>query len=405
MKITTRRVATVKTPVLPKLTRSPARGARLHPHRLPERHLRSETTGDGVPRWMVKAGGWSWRLLVVVAVVALLVWATAKIQLVFIAVFIALVFSAVLRPFVNLMDRVMPRGLATALSMLGAVLVIGGMVTYVVRSVTGQWERLSTQFADGIDELFNLAANLPFGISITAEQLREWSDAGLQWIQENQSELLDRAAEGAGSVVETFAIMALATFTTVFFLARGNEMWRWFINQLPSRLREKWLIAGGVGWYTFSGYARGTVIIALVDGILALIVLLIAGVPLAAPLAVLVFIGAFIPLVGAPAAMIVAMIVALAVNGFWNAVIVGIAIALIGQFEGHVLQPLVMGKQVSLHPVAVALAVTSGTLVAGILGAIIVIPIVAVIWAVYARLRTVDPPMEDVEEPDVLPRS
>ncbi|SEE18305.1 Predicted PurR-regulated permease PerM [Ruania alba] len=390
---------------MPKLVRSPARGARLHPHRLPERHLSSDATGDGVPRWMVKAGGWSWRLLVVVAVVALLVWATAKIQLVFIAVFLALVFASVLRPFVNLMDKVMPRALATALSIFGAILVIGGMVTYVVRSVTGQWEDLSEEFTAGINELWDLAENLPFGVSITADQLREWSDTGLQWIRENQSELLDRAAEGAGSVFVTFAILALATFCTVFFLARGDEMWRWFINQLPARVRPQWIAAGGVGWYTFSGYARGTVIIALVDGVLALILLLIAGVPLAAPLAVLVFIGAFIPLVGAPAAMIVAMIVALAANGVWNAVIVGIAIALIGQFEGHVLQPLVMGKQVSLHPVVVALAVTSGTLVAGILGAVVVIPIVAVIWAVYAKLRTVDPPMQDLEEPDVLPRS
>src|SRR5699024_9820820 len=102
--------------------------------------------------------------------------------------------------------------------------------------------------------------------------------------------LLDRAAEGAGSVFETFTILALAIFCTVFFLARGDEMWRWFINQMPGKMREKWMVAGGVSWYTFSGYARGTVIIAFVDGVLAFIVLLIAGVPLAAPLAVLVFI-------------------------------------------------------------------------------------------------------------------
>src|SRR5699024_719663 len=139
--------------------------------------------------------------------------------------------------------------------------------------------------------------------------------------------------------------------------------------------------------------ARGTVIIAFVDGVLAFIVLLIAGVPLAAPLAVLVFIGAFIPLVGAPAAVIIAMIVGLAANGPLHAVIVAIFIARIGQFEGHVLQRLVTGRPVSLHPVVVALAVTAGTLVAGIPGAIIVIPIVAVVWAVYSRLRTVDPPM------------
>ncbi|WP_331716253.1 AI-2E family transporter [Occultella aeris] len=382
---------------LPPLPRSPARGARARVHRLPEAHLRADDGSDGVPRWMRKSAGWSWRILVVIALIALLVWATARIQLVFVAVFLALVFTAVLRPLVNVFAKIMPRGLATALGMLSALLFVGGLLTYVITSVTGQWESLSEQFATGIAQLLALAENLPFGLTITEDQVNEWFDQGLAWLQENQGALLDRAAAGAGSVFEVFAALALAIFSTVFFLARGSEMWKWFLNQLPAKVREKWMLAGGVGWYTFSGYARGTVIIALVDGFLAAIILLIARVPLAAPLAVLVFIGAFIPLVGAPAAMIVAMVVALAVNGPINAVLVGIGIALIGQFEGHILQPLVMGKQVSLHPLVVALAVTAGTLVAGILGAVIVIPIVAVIWAVYAKLRSLDPPMEELE--------
>ncbi len=382
---------------LPPLPRSPARGARARVHRLPEAHLRADDGGDGVPRWMRKSAGWSWRILVVVALISLLVWATARIQLVFVAVFLGLVITAVLRPLVNVFAKVMPRGLATALGLLSALAFVGGLLTYVITSVTGQWESLSEQFSTGIAQLFALAENLPFGLTITEDQVSEWLEQGQAWLQENQSALLDRAAAGAGSVFEVFAALALAIFCTVFFLARGNEMWKWFLNQLPAKVREKWMLAGGVGWYTFSGYARGTVIIALVDGFLAAIILLIAGVPLAAPLAVLVFIGAFIPLVGAPAAMIIAMVVALAVNGPVNAILVGIGIALIGQFEGHILQPLVMGKQVSLHPLVVALAVTAGTLVAGILGAVIVIPIVAVIWAVYAKLRNLDPPMEDLE--------
>ena len=122
--------------------------------------------------------------------------------------------------------------------------------------------------------------------------------------------------------------------------------------------------------------------------------------PLAAPLAVLVFIGAFIPLIGAPLAMVIAMIVALAANGLLSAAFVGIGIALIGQFEGHILQPFVMGKQVAIHPVVIALAVTAGTLTAGILGAVISVPLVAVCWAIFSRLRTLDPPMEEDESDD-----
>ncbi|WP_156251057.1 AI-2E family transporter [Pseudactinotalea terrae] len=374
-----------------------SRGSTPRVRRLPEGHMRLEESGDGAPRWMRKAAGISWRLLVILAVVVVLVYATARIQLVFVAVFLALVFSSVLRPLVNLLSRWIPRGLAVVASLLAAILVMGGIVTFVVQSVRGQWQNLSEEFTAGMQDLLGQLEHLPFGMSVSADQLREWFQQGEQWIQENQDTLINRAAtgaaEGAGSLFEVFAILALATFCTVFFLARGSQMWEWFINQLPARVREKWVMGGEIAWYTFSGFARGTVLVALADGALAAIILSVLQVPLAAPLAVLVFIGAFIPLIGAPAAMVVAMIVALATQGPLIAVVVGIGIALIGQFEGHVLTPLIMGKQVRLHPVAVALSVTSGTLVAGVLGAVIVVPIVAVIWAVYAKLRNIDPPM------------
>jgi predicted PurR-regulated permease PerM len=195
-----------------------------------------------------------------------------------------------------------------------------------------------------------------------------------------------------------FTALALAVFCTVFFLARGGPMWTWFLNQLPARSRDDFESAAHAGWFTFSGYTRGTVIVAVTDGVLAFILLEIVRVPLAAPLAVLVLIGAFIPLIGAPSAMVVAMIVALATLGPLQAAIVGLGIAGIGQFEGHVLQPLVMGKQVSLHPVVVALSVTAGTLTAGILGAVVSVPLVAVAWAIFSRLRTLDPPVDEADD-------
>lgn len=354
------------------------------------------------PRWLRSVAGWSWRLLVVAAAIALVFFAVAQVQLLFIAVFIGFVIAAVLRPLVEWFARVMPRFLATALALLLAIAFLLGMLTYVGFSVAGQWESLQQQFGDGITQItdFLESGSLPF--KITSEQIAEWIANAQQWIQDHAGQLAGQAAAGAGSVVEVFTAVALAIFCSVFFLARGAEMWTWFLNQLPARTRDSWKLAGGAGWYTFSGYTRGTVIIALTDGILAFILLSILRVPLAAPLAVLVFIGAFIPLVGAPAAMIVAMIVALAANGLWSAVAVGVGIALIGQLEGHVLQPIIMGKQVSIHPVVIALAVTAGTLTAGILGAVIAVPLVAVFWAVFSRLRTMDPPMEEEDARDAV---
>lgn len=352
------------------------------------------------PHWLRVMAGVSWRLLVVIAAVALVFFATSRVQLLFIAVFLAFVFTAVLRPIVDVLSRVMWRGLATALAILGGILFFVGLLTYIGYSIANQWSDLTVQFGDGIGQITDFLENGPLPFSITNEQIAEWISNAQQWVQDHAGDLASQVAAGAGSVVEIFTALALAIFCTVFFLARGQEMWTWFLNQLPMRFRETWKVAGGAGWYTFSGYTRGTVIIAVTDGLLAFILLTILRVPLSAPLAVLVMIGAFIPLVGAPAAMIVAMIVALAANGLWSAAIVGIGIALIGQFEGHILQPLVMGKQVSLHPVVVALAVTAGTLTAGILGAVIAVPLVSVVWAIFSRLRTLDPPMDEDEADD-----
>ncbi|WP_435736118.1 AI-2E family transporter [Cellulosimicrobium sp. PMB13] len=350
---------------------------------------------DTVPAWLRTTAGWSWRLLMVVAAVALIFYATAQVQLVFVAVFLALVITSVLRPVTDFYARVMPRGLATALAILSAVLFIAGLLTYIITSVAGQWQSLAEQFDQGISQILDLLENGPLPVTITSDDFEGWIENGRQWLTEHGGDIASQAAASAGSVFEAFAAVALAIFCTVFFLARGKDLWTWFLNQLPARSRDSWKIAGGAGWYTFSGYARGTVIIAIIDGILAGILLAILGVPLAAPLAVLVFIGAFIPIIGAPLAMIIAAVVALAAEGIVTALIVTVGIALIGQFEGHILQPLIMGAQVSLHPVVVALAVTAGTLLAGILGAVVSVPLVAVAWAVFSKLRHKDPPMED----------
>lgn len=357
------------------------------------------------PQWLRVMAGWSWRVLVLVAAIALVFWATSRVLLLFIAVFLALVFTAVLRPVVDYLDRFMPRGLATALSLVMSILVIAGLFTYVGLSVAGQWESLGEQFNTGIGTILAYLEDSPLHLTVTQTDVEGWISQGQEWLQNNSSAVASQALTSAGSVAQVLTALALATFCTVFFVTRGSEMWLWFLNQLPARMREPWHTGGGVAWYTFSGYTRGTFIVAAADGVLAVIILLVLGVPLAAPLAVLVFIGAFIPLIGAPLAMVVAMVVALAANGIVNAILVGVGIALIGQFEGHILTPLVMGKQVSLHPVAVALGVTAGTLVAGILGAVISVPLIAVAWAVFAKLRRVDPPTDYVElsgdeEPD-----
>ncbi|MDM7856398.1 AI-2E family transporter [Cellulomonas alba] len=353
------------------------------------------------PRWLRATAGVSWRLLVVALAVVVIFTAVWHVQLLLIAVFIALVVSAVLRPAVDWLAKGMPRFAATAVALIGGILFFLGLLTWVGYSVASQWDKLSAQFSDGIGQItdFLESGNLPF--KVTSDQVAQWIDTGRDWVQTHSGEIASAAASRTGSVVEVFTTLALALFCAVFFLARGTDMWTWFLNQLPARHRETWKTAGGAGWYTFSGYARGTVIIAVTEGGLAFIILTILRVPLSAPLSVLVFIGAFIPLIGGPAAMVVAMLVALAANGVWSAIFVGVGIALIGQFEGHFLQPLIMGRQVKIHPVVIALAVTGGTLLGGLLGAVIAVPLISVCWSIFSRLRTLDPPMDEEEEDEV----
>ena len=351
-----------------------------------------------VPRGLAKYGLGAWYVIGIALVIAGIVFATSKIELVFIAVFIALVFTSVLWPIVTRLARWMPRGLAVALSLLASFGVFGGLLFYVGYSVTGEWNNLADQFSSGVDRIIDFLENGPLPWHFSRQELtdtvKDVVDQGTTYVKDNAGDLASQVLSNAGAVALIFTILALAVFVTIFFLASGDKMWLWFLNLLPAAKRENTHRAAAAGWLTFSGYARGTMIIAVTDGLLAFILLWILGVPLAAPLALLVLIGAFIPLVGAPAAMVIAMVVALAADGIGKAAIVGIGIALIGQFEGHILQPLVMGRQVSLHPVVVAIGVAAGTFVAGLLGAIIAIPLLAVIWAVYRTLRHGDAPLK-----------
>ncbi|MCL2464109.1 MAG: AI-2E family transporter [Micrococcales bacterium] len=356
-----------------------------------------EAREQTAPRWLRNTAGVSWRLLVVVFAVGLVFYALSKVLLVVIAVFLAFVITAILRPVVNLLDRIMPRVLAVGLSLLLGIALIAGVITYVVYSVANQLTSLSGQFGQGIAQITHwlTSGHLPF--TLTNDQLTAWINQGTQWVQGHAGQIASQAAASAGSAVQVFTAVIIAVFCAVFFLARGAEMWTWFLNQLPVRVRKSWITAGVAGWTSFSGYTRGTVIIAVTDGILAFIWLTILRVPLAAPLAVLVLLGAFVPLVGAPAMMLVSIIVALATRGFVVALLVALGITLIGQFEGHFLQPIVMGHQVSLHPIVIALTVAGGGLAAGIFGAVVAVPLVSVTWAVFSHLRTKPPSMSTVE--------
>lgn len=189
-----------------------------------------------------------------------------------------------------------------------------------------------------------------------------------------------------GRLVEVVTVFVLALFCSVFFMHSGDRQWDWFCDQLLQKARARVAIAGRAAWRTFTGYTHGIILVAGTNAVFVGLALFALGVPLALPLALLEFFAAFIPLIGSPIALAVAAVVALAAKGPIVAAVVLTLIVVIGQIEGHLLHPLVMGWAVRLHPVVVALLVIGGAIAAGVLGAVVAMPLVSVLWSVRQTL-------------------
>jgi predicted PurR-regulated permease PerM len=342
-------------------------------------------TGERVPNWLKTAAGWAWRLLILVAAAVVIARGVMGVSLVVAAIFLALVAAAVLRPLVNLLDRAMPRALATVIAYVLGVAVLVGLGTFVGVSIAGQADTLSHEFLGGLAELNKVLRKAP-------KPLRDidLSNVGgsiVSWVETHSDQILSEVSQRAGDIVTFGTAIVLAIFCSVYFVKSGKKMWGWFTGQLSDGARRRWQVAGQAAWHTFSAYTRGLVLVAAANGILSGAALAILRVPLAVPLGVLVFLGTFVPLIGAAVAMVLAVFVALAAKGWIIALVVVALIALIGQIEGHLLQPLIMSRQVRVHPVVVAISVVGGTVLAGVLGAIAAVPVVSTAWAVYKALR------------------
>jgi predicted PurR-regulated permease PerM len=344
------------------------------------------TPADNAVHHSLRLGAaYAWRLIVVAVAVYLVFAVLAKLTLVAVAVFVGLVITALLRPLVDIFARALPRGLAVAVALLLSIFALGGVFTFVANSVAGQSAKLTAQFTHGLTEIEQSLAGAPF--HLRAVDLTQLGQQLRDWVTQNGGSLAGQALGGAGVAIEVLSGLVLAVFCSVFFLASGGRIWAWLLAQAGSGGR-RWDGPARAGWATFAGYTRGVVIIAATNAVLVCVALLILRVPLALPLALLTFFAAFIPLIGSPIALFVATLVALAARGPLIALLVLGLIVVIGQIEGHLLHPMVMSRAVNLHPLAVALAVASGTVLAGVIGAVVAVPLVAVTWTVWGAVRT-----------------
>ncbi|MFE1415477.1 AI-2E family transporter [Streptomyces sp. NPDC058746] len=331
------------------------------------------------------AASYAWRLLVVGAAVYAVFAVLGRFHEIAVALFLALVVTALLSSPTRGIARRVPRSIAVAFSLVGSAVLLLGVLTLVGEAVAGESATLAREFREGLDSIEEWLGRPPFRMDPGA--LSNLQTKVGDYLATHRSALLSRAVSGAGQVVHVLTVIALAVFCSVLFLYGGDRQWAWFREQLPAPARERVGIAGSVAWRTFTGYTHGIVVIAAVNAVLVGLALFVLGVPLALPLALLEFLAAFVPLVGSPVALAVAAVVALAAKGPLVAGVVIALIVVIGQLEGHVLHPLVMSRAVQLHPLVVAISVVAGTIAAGVVGAVVAVPLVSVVWAVHTALR------------------
>ncbi|MEO8556987.1 MAG: AI-2E family transporter [Actinomycetota bacterium] len=364
----------------------PASGRRLPPPTPVQTAVEGQPSGaaDAMPYGLRIASGYAWRLIVIAVAVYLIFVVLAQLTFVAVAVFVALVISALLRPSVDRVAVALPRGLAVVAVLLLTIIAFAGVFTFITNSVTGQMPSLTAKFANGLSDIERSLAGPP--LHLRTVDLTQAGQQVRDWVTQNGDSLAANALSGAGFALEALSGLALAVFCSIFFLSSGDRIWTWLLTQTGGD-RRRWDGAARAGWATFASYTRGVVIIAASNATLVCLALLILRVPLALPLALLVFFAAFVPLIGSPVALAMAALVALAARGPVTALLVVALVVVIGQIEGHLLHPMVMSRAVNLHPLAVALAVTSGTVLAGVIGAVVAVPLVAVAWTIWTDLR------------------
>ncbi|WP_336111736.1 AI-2E family transporter [Streptomyces sp. PTD9-10] len=341
---------------------------------------------EAVPWGVRVAAEAGWRLLVLAGTVWVLMRVISAVQLVVFAFVIALLITALLQPTVaRLRRRGVPRGPATAMTAILGFVIMGLMGWFVTWQVMENIDTLSTQIQSGIDDLRNWLLKSPF--HVTDKQINQIAKNLREAIGANADQITSAGLEGVQVIVEALTGILLVFFSTLFLLYDGERIWQWFLKLVPAAARPGVAGAGPRAWRTLTAYVRGTVLVALIDAIFIGIGIYFLNVPMAVPLAVFIFLFSFIPLVGAVASGALAVIVALVTQGVFAAVMTLAVVLAVQQIEGHVLQPFILGRAVRVHPLAVVLTVATGGMVAGIGGAVVAVPLVAVTNTVVGYLR------------------
>ncbi|MFL0566136.1 AI-2E family transporter [Microbacterium sp. 179-I 1D1 NHS] len=353
-----------------------------------------------VPRGLKIATAYAWRFLVLAAAIAVLVWIVIQLRLLIIPLLAAILVTALVWPLFSLLLRRLPRWMSLIITLLLTISVIAGLLWVAIWQITRDAASVRDRTVAGIGQFRDFLIEGP--LHLTGGQIDDAVRQGFGMLQE-QAQLLWSGALAIGSTLGHVGTGILLTlFILICVLADGAGIWRWVVRLFPTRARAAVDGAGRAGWRTVITYARTQLLVATIDAIGIGVGAALLGVPLAAPIGVLVFLGAFVPFVGAVLTGALAVFLALVYNGPWIALWMLVIVLGVQQVEGHILQPLLMGAAVKVHPLAVVLAVAGGAMVAGIAGAVFAVPLAAfvnVVWLYLSRRgweRPVDPGPDDL---------
>lgn len=367
-----------------------------------------------VPWGLDLAAAWAWRLLAIAAATYLLLWLVAYFAVVTIPIAVALLLSALASPIVDLMHRIgLPRGLAALMVVLGGLVAVGALLTFAGQQVAAGATDLADSTVQGLEEIRTWLRDGP--VNASDSQINDYLQSTQDMIRDRSQdgEVLTQVTEVGSAVTHVVAGFFIVLFSTYFFLADGDRIWSWLVRLSPRVARERVDSSGRVAWLSLVQFVRATVLVAMVDAAGVMIGAAILDVPFVLAIGVLVFLGAFVPLIGATIAGTVAVLVALVDQGPVTALIMLAVIIGVQQLEGHVLQPFLLGRWVSLHPLGVILAIAGGVLVAGVVGALVAVPLAAAGNAVILHLAELagmpteeaaeeltEGPIEGAEPPD-----
>ncbi|KQX07462.1 MULTISPECIES: AI-2E family transporter [unclassified Leifsonia] len=356
------------------------RGWRAFGRRRPEDKPEGEPPFDveaSIPNGVRLAGGWSWRLLLIGAVIAVVIFLVIQLRLIVIPLFVAVLLAALLVPFVGFLRRHRwPAWLAITVAMLGTLVLVAGLLVLVITQIQRGASDIASHALESFDELKAWLLASPFEIS--ESDLNGFLNQAWASIQQDSQVYVTGALSLGSSLGHLVAGVFLTLFSLLFILIDGGGIWRWIVSLFPKRARAAVDGAAIAGWTTLTNFARVQVLVAAIDAVGIGLGAFLLGVPLAIPIAVLVFLGSFIPIVGAVVTGTLAAAIALVYNGPWIALWMIVVVLAVQQLEGHVLQPLIVGSVVKVHPLAVVLVVATGSLLAGIPGALFAVPVAAV---------------------------